>query len=520
MRLGDHVYQCLIGCTRQTWTSPRQVRFVHLDIVGTVHRWCHQASNRGFIILECENEELLQLEQLRALIQYSRNWGGSNMGCFIVPYGGIEASVDKGLPYYGYLRVAILDTHKEKIIFGTDSSRFQVLLGAIAQHFGIPAGGESAEQIAVGRCNQLGPSLWKRSVLEYYSREKIFFWHPLVLSALFPQLYLSLDGLLHDSHNVFVFHPHRAPVTSFQVLKHLENFKSKTIYLCTPYLVTPIVKEILPEHCIYECCPDPIEVLNNLGYQSTQLSFDLLHSSPQLWSAYLKCIVPISSIHYRDVATITEKEIYIVATSAIKLRRLLPQLDTEKVLIIQSNFHISPSELNRFKSWSWFYRGEVFHKGTLPVAIQNAFIHFNTFESPLLLTTSWQERFSRKGTGFTDRLTGTEVEVIPSIPINHPWLLHGVRLSMLHHVYPILFYDRTQEVLVLKKASTESAIPQSNITQHLLRHMYMLGISFSERGPLFTEDGTVYMSLLTEGDWSITKKEDDLFDKKNTKGYK
>ena len=101
-----------------------------------------------------------------------------------------------------------------------------------------------------------------------------------------------------------------------------------------------------------------------------------------------------------------------------------------------------------------------------------------------------------------------------SIPLKHPWLLHGIRLSMLHHVLPILYYDIEQETLILKKSSKKQVEVDSTIKRYILRHLYMLRIPFDERGPFYDDMSDVYMSLSIEGGWELTEKDLNLFDTK------
>ena len=509
MLLLSEIGERLHAITQQEWSIGHSTKVQSEEIPCRSHRWVHQSSNRGFILLECDNQEPLSMERLRQLIKWCRNWQGSNIGCFILPLGGLEAKSGYALPSYGYLRVALLDIANEKILYGSDSPRFHVLISSIAELFGIPPGRKSAVEIRIRQSNQLGPALWRRESIAQYEQEGKKYWHPLVVAALFPHLSLSLDGVLYDEHRIFLLSPYRFGMTTFRIAEYKRRFVHHRVHILTVEPFSQRVMDFAKEHnMIIAHVEEPSLYLNSLGY--TQATITEKRIEAHCWGAYLSSISPVSNLRFIDQAVICHECCYLAPSSSIVLRKLIQELPKDHTLVLYSNFHVDEGIRNLFAQYIWIYRGEIYRRGTLPMAIQNAFFHFYSFESPLLYPQTWQERFGRINQAFVDRITGLHVDIIEEVECTHPWIMHASMLSWLDHTIPVVFYDRKQETLVLQKEGSERSIETSfEIKRHLMRHFYLLGISFDERGRFSTWNGEHYMSLIHQGHWEFHKK--DLF---------
>ena len=503
----------LHAITQQKWSSVQSTKVQNEDLSCQSHRWIHQASNRGFVLLICTHASPLSMERLRRLIKWCRNWQGSNIGCFILPLGGVEAQSGYALPSYGYLRVAVLDVAAERILYGSDSPRFHVLISAMADLFGIPPGSKSAVEIRVRQSNQLGPSLWKRESITNYEQEGKKNWHPLVVSAKFPQLSLSLEGVLYDEHRIFLLAPYHLGVTTYRLTQYKNRFVFHELYLLSMEPLTQRVMDFATEHNIIVAhIQEPFQYLENLGYVSVDMTAKTIEA--HCWGAYLSSISPVSNLRFVDQAVLCHQCCYLAPSSSIALRKMIHKLPKNHTLVLYSNFHVEEEMRNLFAQCIWIYRGEIYRRGTLPMAIQNAFFHFYSFESPLLYPQKWQERFMQGDHNILDRITGLHVEIIKDVPYTHPWIMHASMLSWLHYTTPVVFYDRNQEVLVLQKEGEERPMEVSQeIKRHLLMHFYLLGISFEERGAFSIWNGETYMSLIHHGDWRIPKKDRFPFDR-------
>ena len=102
-----------------------------------------------------EESRPLSQESLRVHINTFRQWGGKNLGLFYVLVGGLQKGATQSLPYYGTLRTAILDFPSERLHFGSDSPRFQTMIGSFAHVLGIPSGGKVREEVFARQSNTL-----------------------------------------------------------------------------------------------------------------------------------------------------------------------------------------------------------------------------------------------------------------------------------------------------------------------------------------------------------------------------
>ena len=497
----DELYELLEQCTGDTWGRCSSKPALHNNERVQVFRWVHMASSLGFVMVLCDRSKPVEAEELRSLINYFRQWGGRNLGLLTLLPAGMKKGAEHALPYYGYLRTAILDYPNERLHFGTDSSRFQVLVAALVDTLGIPAGGEAKGEVFVRQCNSYGPKTWTRNQLQRYAQDGLLEWHPLYLSALFPDLLLTLDGHLHHDDTVILLFPQATPVCSYSLCDarlRYPNTKIFVIYAHSCTRKTVLLAEEEDVELIY-APKNILETLMKLGFTYVPINNDVLFWHPHIWFAYLRVIAPVSQ--YKIIGNailVDEKILYLSALSMAELLDISDSIHPDCTLVLHTQFAVEKSFFRKFPQYVWLYRDEIFQTTTIPIAAQRAFIHFQSYSVQRRKQPRWQDRFFEKDGCFFDRYFGHEVELFDNISPEHPWLLLGFMLSMHTHTIPFLLYDKEQEVLVVANPPKKETAKIDKGILHLESIMRKMGIQEKDFGRTYDMQGSIVMSLVED----------------------
>ena len=421
----DELTQLLELCTKDKWSScAEKPALIHNERVLTF-RWRHESTGLGFLMVLRENHEPIEKEALRLHINTFRQWGGKNLGFFYLLVGGMETGATKSLPYYGTLRTAVLDFPNEQLHFGSDSPRFQIMIGALAHVLGIPSGGTAREVVFARQCNTVGPKEWTRTQLRTYSEHKCLEWHPLYLSSVFPSLQLSLDGFLQHEQTLYVLFPESFPVCSFFISDLLKRYPERKMVVLYAHSCTAKTYEVgsKPGISLVHIETTVVDILKSFGLRYETPQHDILFWSPQIWFSYLRVIAPVQQ--YRvlgNAIIIDERYVFLSALSLADLITLQSQLPESSVLILHTLFVVEESFLAQFSSYVWLYRDEVIRCGHVPIAIERAFLHFNSMTHIQKKSFRWQDYYFFRGDSLFDRNFGYKVQRYDGIHPDHPWL--------------------------------------------------------------------------------------------------
>ena len=506
----EEITNVLRQSTNDSWGSCKSFHFLHEQESIKAYRWIHQKTKMGFVLAVGSRNTPLDEELLRVRIRFFRQWIGTNLGLLYLLPGGMEKGADKALPFYGYLRSAILDFAEERLYFGSDSSRFHTLIGAIAHLLGIPCGAASRAQIALQFCNVLGPSSWTQAHLFAYQQKGVLGWHPLYLASVFPELTLALDGTIHDEEHVVLLFPESFPLCSFPIQEARRRFRKKKIIVLYAHSCTEKTLRCAQQNNILLCpvTTDPVSVFIELGWRYIPIPpLEFGTWSPYIWDTYLRIISFVSKSYVDDCALIIDDSIaYISSLTISGVESVLARLPKHMYLVIQSNFAIPKHLFADYTGYVWMYREEILRGFHLPVALESAFLHFHSFPTNFIHVPSWQERFFQRGTRYFDRFRGTEVTILQNIPPHHSELQLGFLLSMHRGSIPFLLYDRSAQILVVGAHSKSEKISNYNtlpLIAHLHRSLSLLGLNIEEWGVLYNGPEGVQMSLIEEQEKKI-----------------
>ena len=497
----DELTQLLEQCTKEKWsTCSQKPALIHEERV-TTYRWLHQGTGLGFLMVFREDPRPLTQESLRAHINTFRQWGGKNLGLFYVLVGGIEKGATRALPYYGTLRTAILDFPNERLHFGSDSPRFQTMIGSLAHVLGIPSGGTAREEVFARQCNALGPRDWTREQLRMYAEYALLEWHPLHLSTVFPQLTLTLDGLLHHEDMIFVLFPYAYPICSYFIQELFAQYSDRHLVVLYAHSCTENTHAFAQKNGITlrHVTNGIIEVLTSYGLQNEELGHNRLFWNPRIWFAYLRVIAPVQ--HYRTIGNaivVDEAYVFLSALSMAELMQIKSQLPRDCVLVLHTQFVVEETFFDFFSSYIWLYRDEVIRKGYIPIGIERAFAFFNSISCVKKKTFRWQNSFFQRGEGFFDRHFGYPVQIFTDIAPDHPWLTLGFLLSMHTHTIPFLLYDQVQRVLVVSNPEKKESCTEDIGILHLFSSLQKMGIDERDFGKTYDIHGLIVMSLVDE----------------------
>ena len=232
-------------CTDEGWGTCLSVPVRFHDENLRLYRWQHTSSQLGFLIAVSQRKEPMGKEDLRDHIQFFRHWKGKNLGLLLILESGMTPDANQSLPYYGHLRTAVLDFSTEQLHFGSDSSKFQFLVCALASVLGISSGGRIGAEIRAIDYNRTGPKNWNRIQLQIYENEDRLDWHPLWLASVFPELELGLNSCLHHQNTVISLFPEALPLCSFPLRRLMQKHPEKTHIVLYRHSLTPVAKDFI-----------------------------------------------------------------------------------------------------------------------------------------------------------------------------------------------------------------------------------------------------------------------------------
>ena len=497
----DELTQLLEQCTKDKWGSCSQKpAFIHEERVKT-YRWRHEKTGLGFLMVLRESGDPLDQDTLRLHINTFRQWGGKNLGLFYILIGGLESGSTQALPYYGTLRTAVLDFPNERLHFGSDSSRFQIMIGALAHVLGIPAGGKAREEVFARQCNMVGPKEWTREQLRTYSDQNLLEWHPLYLSSVFPQLELTLDGFIFHENTFFIIFPQSYPVCSYFIKEIFERYSDRDLVVIYAHSCTSNTHTYAKNNGIrlVQVETTVVDILRSYDIAHEDLSHDILFWNPRIWFSYLCVIAPVQ--RYRTIGNmiiVDEHYVFLSALSMADLIQVQDQIPNNCVLVLHTQFLVEDSFLKIFSSYVWLYRDEIIRQGYVPIGIERAFLHFNSFSRIHKQVFRWQELFFQREGVFFDRKFGYQVQLYDNIPPDHPWLVLGFLLSMHTHTIPFLLYDQKQRVLVVSKPEKKDTTKKDIGLTHLLALLHRMGVEEKDFGTTYDVQGLIVMSLVDD----------------------
>lgn len=496
----DELSELLEQCTGDSWGRCSVKPVVHNHERAQVFRWVHLTSGLGFVMVLSDRAEPMDGESVRIQINFFRQWGGRNLGLLYLLPSGIEKGAEHALPYYGYLRTAIVDYPNERLHFGTDSSRFQLLISAFADILGIPAGGKAKGEVFIRQCNSFGPREWTRNQLQRYAQENLLEWHPLYLSAIFSDLILTLDGHLHFEDMVILLFPQSIPVCSFALHEASMRYPDKKILVVYAHSCTKETRFVAQKRDIEHVhTKNPISVFIERGLAYIPLRDEVLFWHPNIWYAYLRVISAVSK--YRVIGNailVDDKVMYLSALSMADLLQVKPHIPNDCILVLHTQFSVDDTFFHDVSQYVWLYREELKRSVTIPIGIERAFLHFHAYSIQRNKQPRWQEHFFEREGRFFDRSFGYEVQLFEDISSEHPWLMLGFMFSMHTHTIPFLLYDKEQQILVVANPPKKETREKDAGIVHLEESMKRMGIPDEEFGQTYDIHGQTVMALVED----------------------